>query len=96
MELYANFAHGLRFVPMKVITFVVKKIARGTYASIARNCQYFEKSVYKERVDRNPELYQWVEQMIANYFEFVDAHENIPFGHDVCSLASFDCDQFND
>eukprot|EP00920_Eleutheroschizon_duboscqi_P016228 GHVT01038256.1.p1 GENE.GHVT01038256.1~~GHVT01038256.1.p1 ORF type:complete len:894 (-),score=235.97 GHVT01038256.1:229-2637(-) len=91
LELYGNFVHGMRFIPVRVVTFLVKKIVRSMYVDIAKLAQKFDQSPYAARVAENPELYAWMEQLITN---FVNSEEASDFKHlDDISLASFDFDQ---
>ncbi|KAL8438394.1 hypothetical protein ACSSS7_000243 [Eimeria intestinalis] len=67
LELYGCFAHGLRYVPTRIITYVVKKVVRGMFVSIAKQCQHFSTSVYKQRIDENPEFYCWMRECIEDF-----------------------------
>ncbi|KEP60804.1 UNVERIFIED_CONTAM: hypothetical protein HHA_252430 [Hammondia hammondi] len=94
LELYGRFQHGLRFVPMKIVTFVVKKVVRGMFVAIARQCQSFQAGPYRERVQNNPAFYSWMRSRIE---EFVQQQKQ---GHmrntETISLASFNCEEFQD
>eukprot|EP00922_Rhytidocystis_sp_ex-Travisia-forbesii_P025686 GHVS01037691.1.p1 GENE.GHVS01037691.1~~GHVS01037691.1.p1 ORF type:complete len:818 (+),score=122.44 GHVS01037691.1:226-2679(+) len=96
LELYANFIHGMRFVPSKLIAYLVKKVVKGMFVSICKQCQNFSESVYAERVKSNPEFYDWMRDTIAEFCtggEGGDLSGCRLFG-DAISLASFDINEF--
>ncbi|PHJ20134.1 start-2 domain protein, partial [Cystoisospora suis] len=95
LELYGNFHHGMRFVPMKIITFVVKKVVRGMFVSIARQCQQFETGPYKERVEKDKDFYTWMEEKIEEYVK-QQKYAAFKIPAESISLASFNYEDFQD
>eukprot|EP00922_Rhytidocystis_sp_ex-Travisia-forbesii_P025683 GHVS01037688.1.p1 GENE.GHVS01037688.1~~GHVS01037688.1.p1 ORF type:complete len:797 (+),score=117.94 GHVS01037688.1:238-2628(+) len=96
LEFYANFVHGIRFVPTKLITYVVKKVVKGMFVSICKQCQNFKESEYSERVKANPAFYDWMRDTITDFCgggEGGDLSGCRLFG-DAISLASFDINEF--
>eukprot|EP00922_Rhytidocystis_sp_ex-Travisia-forbesii_P016557 GHVS01024660.1.p1 GENE.GHVS01024660.1~~GHVS01024660.1.p1 ORF type:complete len:801 (+),score=126.44 GHVS01024660.1:195-2597(+) len=97
LELYANFVHGVRFVPSKLIAYVVKKVVKGMFVSICRQCQNFADSEYAERVKADPYFYDWMRDTITDFCgggEGGDLSGCRLFG-DTISLASFDINEFD-
>lgn len=94
LELYGNFYHGLRYVPMRLITYVVKKVVRGMFVSIAKQCQHFATSPYKQRVDDNPEFYCWMRGCIEDFVAGDTAHHFRQL--ESISLCSFNYEEFQD
>lgn len=94
MELFASFQHGVKFVPTRMVTFIIKKVIRGTFVSIAKHCQHFDASPYKERVARNPEFYTWMRDCIDDY---VLGESAAPIKQvESLSLCSFDYEKFQE
>lgn len=92
LELYSNFAHGLRFAPTKLVAYVVKKVTRGVFVSIAKQARMFDSSVYAKRVKDNPGFYNWIRDTISDFCGGGDeAHRAI----DTASLASFDINDYD-
>ncbi|OEH80178.1 hypothetical protein cyc_03614 [Cyclospora cayetanensis] len=94
LELYGNFFHGLRYVPMRIITYVVKKVVRGMFVSIAKQCQHFATSLYKERVEANPDFYCWMRDCIEDFVAGETAHHFKQL--ESISLCSFNYEEFQD
>ncbi|CBZ50277.1 conserved hypothetical protein [Neospora caninum Liverpool] len=94
LELYGRFQHGLRFVPMKIITFVVKKVVRGMFVAIARQCQCFQSGPYKERVQNNPAFYSWMRNKIEDFVQ--QQKQGTVRNAETISLASFNYEDFQD
>eukprot|EP00921_Rhytidocystis_pertsovi_P009763 GHVQ01015706.1.p1 GENE.GHVQ01015706.1~~GHVQ01015706.1.p1 ORF type:complete len:782 (+),score=86.32 GHVQ01015706.1:449-2794(+) len=94
LELYANFVHGLRFVPMKLIAHVVKKVIKGMFVSIAKLCQNFSQTEYASRVRDNPEFYDWMKDTITEFCS--KSCEDGVRQMDTMSLASFDVNEFKE
>lgn len=94
LELYGNFFHGLRYVPMRIITYVVKKVVRGMFVSIAKQCNYFNQSPYKDRIDKNPQFYEWMKECIEDYVSGEAAPKFKQL--DSISLCSFNYEEFQD
>ncbi|KAF8822728.1 hypothetical protein IE077_002893 [Cardiosporidium cionae] len=88
LEMYANFQHNIAFIPSRMIAFVVKRLVKSMFVSIAKLGKAFESSAYARRVESRPEFYSWMSDYLQKYYskeqnEFVKCSEN-------ASLSSFD------
>ncbi|KAL8427121.1 hypothetical protein Efla_001402 [Eimeria flavescens] len=83
LELYGCFSHGLRYVPTRIITYVVKKV-----------CQHFSTSIYKQRIEENPEFYCWMRDCIED-FVAGDAAPHFKQLESI-SLCSFNYEEFQE
>ncbi|CDJ44764.1 Chromosome III, complete sequence, related [Eimeria tenella] len=92
LELYGAFHHGLRFVPQRLVTFVLKKVVRGMFVQIARQCQNFNNSPYRERVNNNPTFYSWMKDCIDDYLQADHQLKQL----ESISLCSFNYEDFQD
>ncbi|KAF8819677.1 hypothetical protein IE077_004133 [Cardiosporidium cionae] len=88
LEMYANFQHNIAFIPSRMIAFVVKRLVKSMFVSIAKLSKAFENSVYAQRVKSRPEFYAWMSDYLQKFYskeqnEFLKCSENV-------SLTSFD------
>lgn len=80
MEVYGNVTQEVKLVPMKFVTFLIKKIMLGMIRKLANISKNFSESKFAELVSNKSEFYNW---MVKIYQDHKVSNPQLPtFDHD--------------
>lgn len=68
LELFVHCENEYKYIPIKMVTFFIKKIVKNMYANIVKACKNHH-IMYSEIRVTNPEFYQWLDDQIKKYLK---------------------------
>ncbi|SCM20980.1 conserved Plasmodium protein, unknown function [Plasmodium chabaudi chabaudi] len=68
LELFVHCENEFKYIPMKMITFFIKKLVKNMYANIVKACKNYN-IMYSEIRVTNSEFYEWLDKQVKKYLK---------------------------